>query len=407
LIENDYDRAIAVAKDRHALLFVDAWAAWCPPCLTFRERGLTDARLQPYAASFVFATIDTELVANHAFLMQHAMKSWPTFWIIDPETHEMLAQKVGSEVAPVLKMMDRVLAQRGARSREITAAATSMESGDSAFAGGDYPGAVLAYRHALDAAENDQESEKALVGVLSASFRAKQYQSCIDAATTKRLEKVTDGGRAALGILGLVCARELPYSEGGATAQRFLGEVETMALDPKLHLTIDERAHLFTAAADADPKFATSWADWLETVVAAETTTSGRRIWLRPLTDAYVAANRLSRAYKALDVAQREDPSDYLAPYLVSLVAAKENKWARAIEALDLALAHSAGTFRITILQAKANALKHLGRVSQARQVLKQALTELEPFRSVGVGWFQGWSDSLTKQIAEIGQQGP
>src|SRR3954452_13495376 len=82
-IEDDYPRALALARNTGKPLFVDAWAPWCHTCLSLRSFVFTDARLARWAGRFVWLAVDTEKEGSAAFLAAHPVDTWPTLMVLD------------------------------------------------------------------------------------------------------------------------------------------------------------------------------------------------------------------------------------------------------------------------------------------------------------------------------------
>jgi thiol-disulfide isomerase/thioredoxin len=96
IIRNDYGHALVVARTRHVLLVVDAWAPWCPPCRLFHDEVLGNPRLERFQTRYVFATIDTDRPSSASFNRKYAQRTWPTLRVIDPLTEEVVATLHGA-----------------------------------------------------------------------------------------------------------------------------------------------------------------------------------------------------------------------------------------------------------------------------------------------------------------------
>src|SRR4051812_20369050 len=81
-IEDDYPKALALAKERNLPLFVDGWAPWSHPCRFMRGHVLNDPALTKNAGRFVWLAIDTDRKENKPFLAKVPMDSIPAFVVI-------------------------------------------------------------------------------------------------------------------------------------------------------------------------------------------------------------------------------------------------------------------------------------------------------------------------------------
>lgn len=95
-IEDDLPAATARARAEGKALFIDAWAPWCHTCLSMQAYVLNDPSLRPLAERVVFAAIDTDKPSSAAFLERHAVKAWPTFFVLDPAQDAVLGYWSGS-----------------------------------------------------------------------------------------------------------------------------------------------------------------------------------------------------------------------------------------------------------------------------------------------------------------------
>jgi thioredoxin-like negative regulator of GroEL len=102
-IADDYEKALATAKERKVPVFVDVWASWCHTCLSMKQYVLTDPVLTKLAGSFVWLAIDSERPDNAAFLKRFPTRNMPTLWVIEPSTQTPLLKWIGAATARELK----------------------------------------------------------------------------------------------------------------------------------------------------------------------------------------------------------------------------------------------------------------------------------------------------------------
>src|SRR4051812_11098880 len=112
-IEDDVDAALAMAKDAGKVVFVDGWAPWCHTCLSMQRDVLRDPSLAKYEDRVVFAAVDTDRPEAAPFVARHPLKSWPTFFVIDPVADQSLAEHGGSlSLSELQTFLDEALRAR-------------------------------------------------------------------------------------------------------------------------------------------------------------------------------------------------------------------------------------------------------------------------------------------------------
>ena len=148
-IEDDYPRALALAKTSGKPLFVDAWAPWCHTCQSMRSFVFPDERMRPIAGRFVWLAINTEKAENVSFLEHFPMESWPTLWVVDARTEQPALKWQGSATAPELVSLLDDAATGATKGTEEGEAAAALLRGERASAAGKHDDAIREYRAAL------------------------------------------------------------------------------------------------------------------------------------------------------------------------------------------------------------------------------------------------------------------
>ena len=99
-VEDDYEKARALAIERKLPLFVDVWASWCHTCLSMKQYVFPDPAITALSGSFVWLAIDSERRDNAAFLQRFPTKNLPTLWVIDASSQTPLLKWIGAATAP-------------------------------------------------------------------------------------------------------------------------------------------------------------------------------------------------------------------------------------------------------------------------------------------------------------------
>jgi len=383
-IDDDYPRAVALAKATGKPLFVDAWAPWCHTCLSLRSYVFTDERMHAVESRFVWLAIDTEKPENAAFVARYPMQSWPTLWVVEPQTERPVLRWLGSATVPELLSLLEDAASGAAGGTEDGEATAALVRAERASAGGRSDEAIREYRAALVSAPprwtRRGRTDEALVSELWAT---KDDAACAALADAEMAKIPPGTSLANVGLVGLQCARRAPMgSAARALAPRLARAVEQIALDPSVPLLDDDRSGLFEEAvddriADGDPagarSLATSWATMLEARAAAAPSPTAREVFDAHRVLAYVALGDPARALPMLAQSEKDSPGDSNPPARVARIDLELHRHDEALAAVGRALAKGYGPRKLKLYLLELDILKAKGDSVAWRRALDDA----------------------------------
>jgi tetratricopeptide (TPR) repeat protein len=345
-IEDDYPRALALARSRHVPLFVDAWASWCHSCLSMRAYVFPDAALHPFADRFVWLSLDTERPSSAPVVAKLDVRVLPTFYVIDPGTEREVLRWSGSLTAVELSgLLDESLAASGS--------------------GG--PRGPLAV--------------DARVARLS---DAKRLAECVTVAADElpRMPAGTalaDVLRSAMG-----CAENLaPDAPERARLAEIVAVGRRVVSDPSQPILADDRSDLYDylvsalrslGRPDEAMALARDWAALLATEAGRAPTPAARAVFDAHRLLAYRALGEPERAVPMLEQSERDLPDDYNPPARLATVYLDMKRYDDALAAAKRALDRAYGPRKLRLWSLEADILVGRSDRQGARRVLREAL---------------------------------
>src|SRR5450432_3096849 len=146
-IEDDFDRALALAKSTHRPLFIDAWATWCHTCRSMRSYVLSDKTI-PHER-FVWLSIDVDQEKNATVVSKLPAQVLPTFFVIDPEDQALHGRWEGaaavSQMRGFLADSERSVQIAHTPNQGVNDPLALMRDGDRAAMGQKWADAARAY----------------------------------------------------------------------------------------------------------------------------------------------------------------------------------------------------------------------------------------------------------------------
>jgi tetratricopeptide (TPR) repeat protein len=384
-IADDYARALAEAREKGVPLFVDAWAAWCPPCLTLKAYVLTDAKLAKHAGRFVWLEVNTDLPRNEPFLEKYPLVSLPTLYIIDPRQERVLVHAPGDTTVAQLERL--------------------LDDGERAWrAEGSGPDALLARADALHGAGKQQEAAdafslvlaeaptdwphrgRALQSLLEALSRSAQHEACARKALEELPRVPRSPAWAGSANRALSCALMMPAEHPQtASLRRALDAKAAEALaPPHIAMSVDDRSTLYEGRLtlraeegdDAGQKaVAREWLAFLEAEAARAPTPQARVSLGMNLISAALTLEAPERVLPLLLRNERELPRDEAPPRHLAVLYQAMQRPDDALAAIDRALHNKAeGRVRVGLLSSRASLLNARGDRAGAVRTLEEAL---------------------------------
>jgi thiol-disulfide isomerase/thioredoxin len=314
-IEDDYARAVAVAKTQKVPIFVDAWAPWCHTCRFMKAYVFSDPSLKKQARRFVWLSVDTEKEKNAAFLAKYPIEVWPTLMVIDPAREQAVLRWPGSvNATQLVKLLDD--GERAAKGGGA-AGLGELARADRLAGEGKKAEAAAAYRAALPKLPADKRP-RAIESLLGALQMAHESAACAQAAVELAPAMPRGPSFANAVGFGLGCAGDLKGDER-ARALATLDPLGDEAL--KLPgLLGDDRSGLFETmvelrdqANDAAAKkaLAARWLSFLEGEAARATAVEQRAAFDPHRVNAALAMGEPLRAEATLKLSEQDLPADY------------------------------------------------------------------------------------------------
>jgi thioredoxin-like negative regulator of GroEL len=246
-ISDDFAAAKQAALAEGKLIFVDAWAPWCHTCWSMKREVLHDPSLNVFGRRYVFVEIDTDKPENAEVVPKLSVRTWPTFYVIDPSRDAIIATNAGSmSLSETRAFLERGLALAGGGGPADTALADGyalLQTGDVAAA---IPRFEAAARH------DGIRRTEALGAHVRALRQAKEWVRCTQTAMNA-LDVVV--GSAAAGDMASyvsLCSSELAKddplrAQARAAAQKKLAELIER---PPAGASVDDRADVMGTLAE-------------------------------------------------------------------------------------------------------------------------------------------------------------
>lgn len=385
-IEDDVERALSLAREKHLPVFVEAWAPWCHACRSMRANVFTDARLAPQASRFVWLSIDTEQARNAVLRKQLKVSALPTYFILHPDSQSAAIRWVGgASLAQLERVLDDGEAAVKGSSGQAPAYQALVEA-DRLYGREEHAAAAEAFGRAIAAAPPDWPAYgRAVESRLFALSMSDQHEAAVRLALDAWPRLGSTSSAATLAASGLDAALELPadHADRAVAVARFQSACQSL-VGARERFTGDDRSGLYFSleAAREDAGDSTGahalmveHAAMLDREAAIAKTPHERTVFDSHRVSLAVELGTADRIVAALLQSQRDFPEDYNPPARLAIAYRALAKWPEAIAASDRALALVYGPRQFVVLDTRINIHRDMGDAAGVRKWVGEALS--------------------------------
>lgn len=381
-IEDDYDAALKLARERGVPLFVDAWAPWCHSCVFLREHVMKSPELQHNEKRYVFLSIDTEKEKNAAFLEKYPVEVWPTLFVVDAAKEQAVLRWLGTGTVEQLEK----LFDDGERTVKANVAAEDplalLAEADRLYA--ERKDSVAAYQAAVRALpDGHPRRPRAIESLINAAYGARNLPLCA-ATGVERAPKLPRGPSFANAVaLSLSCATMAdPAEPWRSDAIAILEPLanEAVKLDGIL---ADDKSGLYELLVGlreerkdeaATKELAREWLTFLEGEAAKAATPAARAVFDPHRVSAALAAKEPLRAEGPLLQSEKDLPDDYNPPARLAIIYREAGRLDDGLKAIERAFAKAYGPRKLRLYEVKASLLDKKGDAAGQRATLAEAV---------------------------------
>lgn len=382
-IEDDYDAALKLARERGVPLFVDAWAPWCHSCVFLREHVMKSPELQHNEKRYVFLSIDTEKEKNAAFLEKYPVEVWPTLFVVDAAKEQAVLRWLGTGTVEQLEK----LFDDGERTVKANVAAEDplalLAEADRLYA--ERKDSVAAYQAAVRALpDGHPRRPRAIESLINAAYGARNLPLCA-ATGVERAPKLPRGPSFANAVaLSLSCATMAdPAEPWRSDAIAILEPLanEAVKLDGIL---ADDKSGLYELLVGlreerkdeaATKELAREWLTFLEGEAAKAATPAARAVFDPHRVSAALAAKEPLRAEGPLLQSEKDLPDDYNPPARLAIIYREAGRLDDGLKAIERAFAKAYGPRKLRLYEVKASLLDKKGDAAGQRATLAEAVS--------------------------------
>ncbi len=354
-----------------------------------RAYVFTDPALAKHAGQFVWLAINGEKAANAPFRQKYKIPGYPTYYVLDPATGDVIVRWVGgASVGQLGQLFDEQSATWARRTsgKPMSPADEMLRVADSLAAVDAHAAAAARYAQAIAAAPPAwSERSRAIDARLFSLSQADSAEACVGLAeATLPVERHTVAAANVAGS-GLECALQLP-KDAPRRADRIAAmeaACREILADRTLALQGDDRSGLYISLMDARDDaqdslghrhVAEAWSAFLDGEAAKAKTPTERVVFDPHRLSAYIESGHPERAIPMLEQSQKDFPDDYNPPARLAIAYRAMKKWDAGLAASDRAMKLAYGPRKLTFYATRADLYAGKGDTDGARRTIEEAV---------------------------------
>jgi hypothetical protein len=341
---------------------------------------LAEADLARYAGQFVWLEVNFDDENNSAFFARYGVYATPTFYIIDSQDGKVAASQSGAmSLAELRQFLERGI--HGASARRQSPADAALQQGDTVLAKRPEE-AVGFYKEALRLAPagwaRRDLAESNLTIALQNSRRLEECAETAVTAATNMGRGPTFGRTIVAGMWCTKMGEAAPWTKIQAAKLKPLAvQALSLASTVRDHRNELYRTLMFLALARGDNTEAARFGElWMKELDAIQPRNREERmaVDIARVEDVQVIGDP-RRILPALLASEQALPENWNASLRVAQMEYEANSFQEAVAACDRGLERSPGPAgRSWLLRVKADALVKIGKRTEARRSLEEAL---------------------------------
>lgn len=89
MIDNDWNKALALSKEKGKPIYIEFYAKWCVYCKKFKQNTLNDAEVKKYLSeNYIPVVMDAEVGQGIELKKKYDVNGYPTHLILDAELNQ-------------------------------------------------------------------------------------------------------------------------------------------------------------------------------------------------------------------------------------------------------------------------------------------------------------------------------